>query len=819
MNRKEKVLQYVAEYTQELVKNHNLDHQGVEALIVSQDMGFDRANVSRDLNQLWKDGALIKIQEKPVLYLAKEVLLRAFSIPHLPSLIAKEEVISVFLTPENIESKTNLSLATKFDQLIGAKDTLAVQVANAKAAVSYPPYGLSVLLSGPRGVGKWEFANSMFSYALENHYRENSAKIIRIDCLNFQEPGSAFFSHLCGNNERKSKGVIEECNQGIVYFDNIQTLHFNYLEQLKTIMEKRSYSRIGDYQQRNLNCMFVAAVVTSDNDARDLPLYNSFPIHIKIPEFKSRNLIEQIEIILNYFAQEAMETNYSIRFHKDILMCFLNHDYEDNLNELLNEIKQSCAKAHLDAQKNQINVLTILFQHLSLDLLSNTISDETSSRFLRILSQLQNDYILINKNGASEIIDFFQNSNTLYGMKRMNQFIDEFNADISKVQDLKDYINENITVLNNCGNAQIEALSAAINPHVIQVFQKRIQSPNTKENFHKYFNSYFGVLLHISNLIKRGVATQSDESYTAVSKKMYPSEYEDARKILHELSQSYTFSSDEKEIDFVALYLAIANQWSSQVQVAILIVSHGKGIATSMLSYLTKETMDDISLGYIDFSDEMQLNDLLELVTVKALELDKGVGVAILVDFEPLLSISDYLRTNENISCRVIQPLSLPLLLEAIDLVQKHYSLNQIAQHFNAIRTRSPMDNEPAQEKDFVTQLVDDFIQPSASFINAYKATDILMKILEDIAINQELPITKELTVKFLCHCIHMLERTIKKEPLSYPKLNSFIQENKKFFHMIEKALEPLNENYGIYIQSDEIAYICEVFKFMKTVQ
>lgn len=822
MNRKERIEQYVKQITKETIQSGKLDHSGVDALVISQELHLDRANVSKDLNSLWKEGKLIKIQERPVLFHSCEELTKAFSVNYLPTLIAKGEVLSSFLHP--VHSQKTLEQAPTsdtIDLMIGAKDSLSIQVSKAKSAIAYPPSGIHTLLLGKAGVGKWKFALYMLDYAIKHGYKLNDSKIIRVDCKNFDEPHSNFNLHLFGASkgfagDKIRKGVIEECHEGVIFLDNIQSLHQNFVDLLIELTEKNTYTRVGESIPRPFNCMIIAASTILDTQNPAIySIAKYLPIHITLPNIDSRSLNEKIEWILYFFAQEAMQTQYPIRFHKDILSCFAVKSYQENLTEMKNEIKLACSKAYLDAQMNQLNVLAIGFQHLSLEIVQSKTDELNEYRVNRILSMLKDDYILIDANGTSETIHYFQNASAMYGLQRMNQFVNEFNTDIETVDNMQSYISDIIICVKNCGNAQLNALESAIHPMVLRLFQQSIQSADILEDFTHHVSSYYGLLLHITNLIKRietGIYTPIAD-YASIAERLYPQDYLCAKNIIQAIETQYNCSISRKEIDFIALYLAAAKSWSDLAKPSILLISHGDAIASSMMQHILHVTSSDIKIAAIDYRSELQFNDLLEYASIKAHDLDQGAGIIILTDYEPLLSISDYLRINENIPCRTITPLSLTRIMEVIELINQHFSINQIHQHFE--HRMNENNNSVSKESTFIDKLTNQFISTTVSFIDSKKAVDSLMKIMEQICLIFKTPITEELTVKFVCHCVHMLERVIRKEPLQYPKLTNFLNENSQKFHMIEKNFKEVEETFGIKIPSDEFAYITEIFLYM----
>ena len=88
LNIKEKTIRFL----QDGMKADNTD-----ALNIGLDLKIDRSNVSRELNRLWKNGKLIKIQGKPVYYLDYEELSSHYPDAFFPTVISKDEQLSDFI--------------------------------------------------------------------------------------------------------------------------------------------------------------------------------------------------------------------------------------------------------------------------------------------------------------------------------------------------------------------------------------------------------------------------------------------------------------------------------------------------------------------------------------------------------------------------------------------------------------------------------------------------------------------------------------------------------------------------------------------------
>ena len=93
-SRRDKILAYAKEETKKIISQNLINETAVDALSASLDLGFDRANVSKDLNSLWKEGKLVKIQGKPVYFLDFETLTDYYPDSFFPTVISKDEKLS-----------------------------------------------------------------------------------------------------------------------------------------------------------------------------------------------------------------------------------------------------------------------------------------------------------------------------------------------------------------------------------------------------------------------------------------------------------------------------------------------------------------------------------------------------------------------------------------------------------------------------------------------------------------------------------------------------------------------------------------------------
>ncbi|WP_202816901.1 RNA polymerase subunit sigma-54 [Anaerostipes sp. 494a] len=131
-NKKEKVYEFIMEYSSDL--KHD-EYPRFTTNFLSQKLDMQRTNLSSILNQLVKEGKLIKHNGRPVLYQ-----------------YADENTVQ----------------GDCFKDLIGYDQSLKKAIASIKAAILYPKGKSTILLTAERGSGITYFAETAFQFAVKS---------------------------------------------------------------------------------------------------------------------------------------------------------------------------------------------------------------------------------------------------------------------------------------------------------------------------------------------------------------------------------------------------------------------------------------------------------------------------------------------------------------------------------------------------------------------------------------------------------------------------------------------------------------------------
>lgn len=186
----------------ELAKLEKKDLQ-IESSDLADALGYDRSNVSRDLNELVREGRVEKSNGRPVYF--------------WPVGYADEE--------------NNQKEKDEFFFLVGEKGSLKKSVQQAKSAVLYPPRGLHTLLTGPTGTGKTTFAERMYEYAKYMKIIRPDAKFVVFNCAEYAENPQLLMSQMFGHKKgaftgalSDRPGLVELADGGILFLDEIHRL-------------------------------------------------------------------------------------------------------------------------------------------------------------------------------------------------------------------------------------------------------------------------------------------------------------------------------------------------------------------------------------------------------------------------------------------------------------------------------------------------------------------------------------------------------------------------------------------------------------------
>ncbi len=816
INRKERIREYIQNKTIDLLKADKINDNGIEAEDISFNLKIDRANVSRELNALWKNGLLIKIAGRPVFYLDSKAISDAYPETYIPTFIPKEGHLSDYINSANTyqspyDNKLDLN------NMIGADGSLSEVIKEAKAAISYPPYGLHTLITGNSGTEKSTLADSMVEYAIRNGFKNKRCPYFDIDCRRANANITQFEEKLFGfqdeyDKEKSHKGILEMCTNGFILLQNIDFLPQSTVDLISSLLNKGYFTRMNSTAQIPVRFMMILISSRDLKDPELLPYTHYITANIALPDMDDRGIYEKLVMIMDCFAREARNIRKSIRVSKDVLAAYAFKIYKENITKLENEIRDACSHSFVESIGSDAPYINVTLNSLPKEVISydrSTLTNPEAEQFVpMMLGIIYNDYILYDSNGHSEEFDYFKKypRKTVYGMRE--QLSMETDAHNDTKQLMKN-VREKIDIIKNCNSQQLSQLKRGIDPEVRSQIDSIIFHHSEYAPISPHREYLYGLYFHISDLICK----ESDNSFSyIVDKEDLPSsdsiEYIVACEIAGMLKDRYQLSVSENEVVYFSLYLREIMEYYKHSKVSVLAITHGESVASQMVDYVKKYSEKKTVLEALDYPDGMNFDELLLNAVEKTKQINQGSGVLIVVDREPLTDLGTYISKATGIPCKTMAPITLDRLFDLSD--KSSYSINSLGDISSLGLKNGNIDFEG--EESFIINLVEKEIAPTCHFIEPYKAVSVFRHCLKNTIARLNIDYSDILAASYYVKCSEMLERVIRNDPIQNKKLYRFISENHQLVQNVSRCLETVNRVYSIRIPQAELAAIAKIF-------
>nr|WP_309109511.1 sigma 54-interacting transcriptional regulator [Enterococcus avium] len=135
-----------------------LQHAFFDTPEIEEVLQVSRTQASRAANRLVESGELIKVNTRPVLFLAKKTSEQYFNLELMKEYERVKDII---------DSVKKIPSERIFEQMIGYDKSLSEALEQLKTAVFYPGNGLPIMIMGDTGVGKSYFVQIMHEYMIK----------------------------------------------------------------------------------------------------------------------------------------------------------------------------------------------------------------------------------------------------------------------------------------------------------------------------------------------------------------------------------------------------------------------------------------------------------------------------------------------------------------------------------------------------------------------------------------------------------------------------------------------------------------------------
>ncbi|MCD8069487.1 MAG: sigma 54-interacting transcriptional regulator [Lachnospiraceae bacterium] len=274
MRREDRILQLVLQNAEE----------GVTAQQAASELGIWRNDASVELNRLVEKGILYREGKKNVRFFP----VKETRAEEAPTADAGTKAVS-FSQPA--DSGLN---EDAFSKLVGSNGSLKHQISIAKAAVTYPPHGLNMLITGPTGIGKTTFARTVWEYANEIHAfgcNDREVPFVHFNCAEYAENPQLLQSILFGSRKgaftgsvADRPGLVEDADGGILFLDEIHCLSGTSQELFFTLLDTGYFRRVGETSRREAHFMLIGATTRPISNTTLIDTFvRRMPVLLQLP--------------------------------------------------------------------------------------------------------------------------------------------------------------------------------------------------------------------------------------------------------------------------------------------------------------------------------------------------------------------------------------------------------------------------------------------------------------------------------------------------------------------------------------------------------
>ena len=563
-NNKQKVEEILKRLTED--NNEKEDFCGIDTLTIAEELELRRNVVSQYLNELVDEKKAIKSKTRPVLFTYID---------------SNEKVNSSGNDGEDI-----------FRELVGYNGSLKTAVKQCKSAAFYPSKDMSVLLTGPSGVGKSFIANLLHKYAEQRGRIEEGAPFIVFNCADYADNPELLSANLFGYKkgaftgaDKDHIGSLELADGGYLFLDEVHRLSPEGQEKLFVFMDKGLFKRVGESKaERKANVRFIFATTESPEETLLETFTRRIPLVVNIPKLVDRPIDERLTMIYKFFSSESKEIHKDIKVSKDVINYILSQKKAGNIGSLKNLIKLCCAWSYKDQQDEDI--ITIGKGYLK-DLEGverNNVKQFFYDDFMYISSEGQ---------GIKEIHtisndNFIRINEIIY---EVEEVLNEYIQNKVSLEELKKKIN--IELNRSLGLMVYEESSNEGNDLIESLYLDTVTN-TLKAVEGTYGIKYYGntskiitkILLYFKNNNLDVLSSSSFNSIkiirAIVAKKLSKASIV-AEKLIRNLESNLDYKLDPR-IELIILMYFFAMMSNESTQINAIIVAHGYSTASSIAS-------------------------------------------------------------------------------------------------------------------------------------------------------------------------------------------------------------------------------------------
>ncbi|MGI1690528.1 sigma 54-interacting transcriptional regulator [Thermoanaerobacter uzonensis] len=666
MTNKERVFNLI----KELSKDINIkEKKGLTAQEIAKKLNLKRNVASHLLNELYKEGKIIKINTRPVYFLDKEVYEKK----------AKE----FKETTKTLDSTVKVSNDDPFTKLIGYNGSLKTQVKLCKSAASYPPNGLPILLIGNTGVGKSYIAQLIYEYAKSIGAIDENAPYVIFNCAEYANNPELLSANLFGyvkgaftGADRDKPGLLEEADGGYLFLDEVHRLSPEGQEKLFLFLDKGIFRRLGETGNwRTAKVRFIFATTEDPEQTLTKTFLRRIPLVVNIPSLYDRPLHERLQLIYNFYKNEAKNLGMDILISKQVLNVLLKTKISGNIGKLINVIKYSCAQAYNHVIREKTNILRIHLYDLPREMQADLDIIKSNFHFngMLISHNRKDEDLIWDKEDNKDVYEVVSKIFVLFEKYSSR----EINADSFK-KDALVYLNEfTDKIIFKNDNTYIDSIVFNAIKNVVENVLNIIQNMYGI----KYYGNSVLVLTHFINYLLSDVTyekySENIKVVLGVLKNVFPKEFIIANKMVELIEVNLDVKLNQIAVIYFTLYIKSLNKSDNTNLINSIIIAHGYSTASSIAS-VANRLLGQFVFEAFDMPIEMSTQEIMLKVQDYLKNIDTSKGIIILVDMGSLEEIYKSLTDIVDGDIAIINNITTQLALDVGNRILQNQPLEQI---------------------------------------------------------------------------------------------------------------------------------------------
>lgn len=656
---KKEVLRYVQS------KTHAQGQQTLTqttAYEVSKELNISRALASQYLNELTKEGAVIKINSRPVYFLDRKTLEEAHGVS-----LSFNSYLSIS------ELKQALAKGNKgkhdFEKLIGSSSGLSYEVEQCKAAVKYPPRGLPILITGQNGTGKGFLASLTFEYAQNNGILTSKSTFQRFCCSEYedaQQALDALFGLEGSADPHESQGALRRADGGILYLSDVQFLGREAQDKLAQLLDTGGYNTADQTEaMRESSARLILSSCEEPETHLSKRLLRRLPVVIHMPALSDRPVEEREQLILRFFCQESERMKKEIFISNRVFDTLLQYEFPANIEQLKNCIQSSCANALVQQEAQQDELLIYLY-HLPEYLMVTARVDGRYSDEQRSMMNVRS----FGKDTIAQTVGQYYDSILSEYDAYCSNHCDQDTLLRKLTQIFNDY-SDYLVFSKRFANAKIDAIERVMET-VFGVMSDKyyLQLPG-------HFNYVFSCCLYLQMRLN---APDQDERVAGCLNlllRLFPKEALLAEEISRMIEQSLDVSIN----GFSQLLLVLGlRQYSQDVRMDAIrgiIICHGYSTASSIADVVNRLTGSRV-FEAIDMPIDISVQEIAVRFKKYVNYVPGPKDVILLVDMGSLEDMNILLSGQTDLNLGIINNVSTRLALDVGCKIQNHTPMREI---------------------------------------------------------------------------------------------------------------------------------------------